>query len=200
MTLTLYYNPMSRAQMSRCLLEEIGCPFEIKLMSYEDGSLRNQEYLELNPMGKIPTLTDGDTVVTETTAIAIYLADKYKTPNDLAPTIDDPRRGEYLRWLAFQSGAIEGAMMQAATKVEIKRAQASWGDVDLVISVLKARLATADPYLFGDWFTAADLILGLSLAWAIQFGMFPPEPELTAYADRVRTRPIIAKVMAEAGG
>jgi len=110
MSMKLYHNPQSRAAMMHWLLEEIGCPYELVPVQYDDGSMRAEPFLALNPMGKIPVLVDGDTVVTETVAIALYLADKFKSPNDLAPAISDATRGEYLRWIAFQSGAVEPAM------------------------------------------------------------------------------------------
>ncbi len=198
MTIQLYHNPHSRAVMIHALLEEIGCPYELKHMSYEDGSLRSPEFLALNPMGKIPTLTDGDVVVTEVTAITIYLCDKYKEPNDLAPAIDHPQRGEFLRWVAFQTSAMDAAMMQANTKIEIDRQQAGWGSVDLVVDVLKQRLSKADPYLLGDWFTGADVVVASTLGWAMNFGMFPKDAELEAYVGRVMARPAMAKMMGQA--
>ena len=90
MTVKLYHNPHSRAAMMHWLLEEIGCDYELVPVQYDDGSMRADSFLALNPMGKIPVLVDGDTVVTETVAIAIYLADKFKSPNDLAPRHQRP--------------------------------------------------------------------------------------------------------------
>jgi len=196
MALEFYHNPQSRAAMTHWLLEEIGCDYTIKPVAYEDGSMRTPEFLAINPMGKIPPIKDGDTIVTETAAIAIYLADKYKSPNDLAPGIDDPRRGEYLRWVAFQTGAIDPAMMQASTKVEIPRQAAGWGNVELVMDVLDQRLAKADPYLFDDFFTAADVLIGGALGWAIQFGMFEMRPGFENYLKAVQARPAFQKVFA----
>lgn len=193
MTIKLYHNPHSRAVMMHWLLEEIGCPYDLVPVQYDDGSMRSDEFLAINPMGKIPALTDGETVVTETAAIAIYLADKYKSPNDLAPGIDDPRRGEYLRWIAFQAAAVEPAMMQAGGQFETKRQQAGWGNVELVVDVLEQRLEKADPFLFGDWFTAADLVLGGSIGWAIGWKLFPPKPAMAAYAQRCAERPAAQK-------
>tara|TARA_R110002072_G_scaffold58635_6_gene149322 strand:+ start:300 stop:893 length:594 start_codon:yes stop_codon:yes gene_type:complete len=196
MTVKLYHNPQSRAAMTHWLLEEIGCDYDIVPVAYEDGSMRSPEFLAINPMGKIPAITDGDTIVTETTAIAIYLCDKYKTPNDLAPAIDDPRRGEYLRWIAYQSACIDPAMMQASTKVEIPRQSAGWGNVELVMDVLDERLSKTDPYLFGDWFTAADVLIGGALGWATQFGMFEMRPGFEKYLKAVQSRPAFQKVFA----
>ena len=196
MTVQFYHNPQSRAALTHWLLEELGIDYEIKPVAYDDGSMRTPEFLAINPMGKIPVIVDGDTIVTETSAIAIYLCDKYKTPNDLAPGLNDPRRGEYLRWVVYQSAAIDPAMMQANTKVEIARQSAGWGSVELVVDVLEDRVSKANPYLFGEWFTAADVLIGGALGWATQFGMFPAKPGIKAYVERVQSRPAFQKVFA----
>ncbi len=196
MTIQLYHNAQSRAVMIHLLLEELGVPYELKHVAYDDGSMRSPEFLALNPMGKIPTLVDGEAVVTETGAIAIYLADKYKQPHDLAPALDDPRRGEYLRWLVFQGAAVDPAMMQAGAKFETTRQQSGWGDWELVVDVLEQRLAQADPWLLGDWFTAADVILGMALGWALRFELFPAKPAIAAYAGRLAQRPAFQRVFA----
>ncbi len=196
MTLQLYHNPMSRAVIIHALLEELGAPYELKRVEYDDGSMRTPEFLALNPMGKIPTLVDGEVAVSETPAIAIYLADKYKDPHDLAPAFDDPRRGEYLRWVVFQGTGIDGAMAHAGGKFEISRQQAGWGSPELVAEVLTQRLGKADPFVFGDWFTAADVMLATSVGWALRFNLFPKTPELEGYVGRVMARPAMQRVFA----
>ena len=196
MSLEFYHNPQSRAAMTHWLLEEIGCDYTIKPVAYDDGSMRTPEFLAINPMGKIPAIKDGDTIVTETTAIAIYLADKYKSPNDLAPELDDPRRGEYLRWIAFQGAAIEPAMMQAGLEFETKRQSAGWGNVELVLDVIEDRVSKAEPYLFGDWFTAADVLIGGALGFAIQFKLFEMRPGFENYLKAVQSRPAFQTVFA----
>lgn len=198
MPLTLYHNPQSRSVMIHVLLEELGVPYRLVHLAFDDESMRAPEFLAINPMGKVPTLVDGDTVVTEGVAIALYLADKYKTPRDLAPSVDHPARGEYLRWMVFQTSCIEAAMTQAGAKFEMRRQQAGWGNVDVVAEVLQQRLAQASPYLLGDWFTAADVMVGLALGWAIEFSFFPKVPELVEYVQRVQARPAFQRVMAAA--
>jgi len=163
-------------------------------VQYDDGSMRADSFLALNPMGKIPVLVDGDTVVTETVAIAIYLADKFKSPNDLAPAISDPQRGDYLRWIAFQSGAVEPAMMQAGGNFEVKREQAGWGSVDLVVDVLEQRISKASPWILGDTFTAADVVLGGALSWAVGWKLFEARPGFAAYLERLAERPAYQRV------
>jgi glutathione S-transferase len=165
-------------------------------MEYEDGSMRSDEFLALNPMGKIPVLVDGDAVVTETVALAIYLCDKYKTPNDLGVAIDDPLRGDYLRWLVFYSSGVEAAITQKMAGFEMPRRQAGWGSVELVVDVLRDKFAKADPWLMGERFTAVDIVLGGGVGYAMQFGAFPEAPEFTAYTERLMARP--ARVRADA--
>jgi len=193
----LFHNPQSRAVMIHWLLEELGVAYELVPVDYQDGSMRTPEFLAVNPMGKIPAILDGDTPLSETVAIAIYLADKYKAVNDLAPAIDDPIRAEYLKWLVYQAAAIEPAMLQAGMKFETLRQQASWGNMELVLEVLETRLADADPYLFGDRFTAADVIVGGALSFAINFKLFPASPAMTAYVGRLAQRPAFQRVFAQ---
>lgn len=194
MTIQLYHNPQSRAVMMHWLLEEIGVPYELMNVNYDDGSMRSDDFLAINPMGKIPALVDGDTIITETTAITIYLADKYKSPNDLAPGIDHPQRGEYLRWVSFQSAVIDPAMMASNLKLDINRQQAGWGSVELVQDVLEDRLSGEGPYLLDDWFTAADVLIAGALGWATQFGMFEMRDGYKAYLGRISERSARAKV------
>ncbi len=195
MTVQLFHNPQSRATMMHWLLEELQIDYELVHVDYEDGSMRTPEFLEVSPLGKIPAIRDGAVTVSDTVAITLYLADKYKTPNDLAPGVDDPRRGEFLRWLVFQASSVEPAMMQAGAKFETKRQQAGWGDVDTVVDALETRLAKADPWLLGDWFTAADLVLGGAVNWALGWNLFPKKPALQAYAERIAERPAYKTVM-----
>ena len=195
MTIELFHNPQSRATMMHWLLEELGVDYKLVPVAYEDGSMRTPEFLAVSPMGKIPAIRDGEITVSDTAAITLYLADKYKTPNDLAPAIDDPRRGEFLRWLVFQVSSIEPAMMQAGAKFETKRQQAGWGDVESVVNVLDARLSKADPWLLGDWFTAADLVLAGAVGWAVGWDLFPKRPAFEAYVARAFDRPAYKKIM-----
>jgi glutathione S-transferase len=195
MGVRLFHNTQSRATLMHWLLEELGIEYTLVRVDYEDGSMRTPQFLEVSPLGKIPALTDGDASVSDTPAIAIYLADKYKAHADLAPAIDDPRRGEYLRWLIFQATAIDPAMLQANLKFETPRRQAGWGNVDAVVDALETRLETASPYLFGDWFTAADLLLGGAAMWATRMGYFDARPATARYIEAVTNRPAFARTM-----
>jgi glutathione S-transferase len=197
MALTLYFNPQSRARTMRWLLEELGVPYEIAPVGYEDGSMRSPEFLALNPMGKIPVIVDDGVVVTESVAIAIYLCDKYKSTNDLAPALDDPLRGPYLRWLVYYAAGLEPAMTQKLVGFELNPRTAGWGSYEQVVSVLKDLLGKADPWILGERFTAVDVVLGNGVSFAMQFGAFPKEPEFTAYCDRLLARPALKRATEE---
>jgi glutathione S-transferase len=196
MPITLYYNPQSRARGTHWLLEEIGVPYTLAPVSFEDGSMRTPEFLAINPMGKVPAIVDDGVAVSEGVAIAIYLADKYKSPNDLAPAIDDPLRGEFLRWTVFYAN-IEAAITQKFAGFEMGRVQAGWGSVELVIDVLRERIGKADPWLLGERFTAADVVTGGGVVYAMRFNAFPKLPEFTAYAERLTARPAFLRANAQ---
>src|SRR6478672_4134926 len=106
MAITLYHHPFSRAAGVVWTLEEVGQPYELQFVDIRKNEQKSPEHLALNPMGKIPVLVDGDVVVTEAAAIALYLADRYAAGR-LAPAVDDPRRGTYLRWSLFPAAVIE---------------------------------------------------------------------------------------------
>lgn len=185
---TLYHNPQSRSAGTRILLEALGIDYAVALLDFASGQNRTPEFLAINPFGKLPTLVHGETVITEQIAIVIYLADRFPQAA-LAPAIDDPLRGPYLRWLAFYAGSFEPAVVDRAYKREPIEASASpYGDYDTVIATLAAQLAKAD-YLLGDRLTAADLHWGNALKWTTGFGIVPTLPVFMDYIARVDTHP-----------
>jgi len=190
--LTLYHNPKSRSASARVLLEALGVPYAVKLMDLSRGDNRTPEFLALNPLGKLPTLVHGDAVVTEQIAITIYLADRFPEAG-LAPAFDDPRRGPYLRWLAFYAACFEPALMDHAFKREpLDPATSPFRDYDTVIETLVAQLSRGD-YLLGDTFTAADVLWGTALAWTTDFGIVPELPAIVAYMQRVGAHPAVVR-------
>jgi len=158
--ITFYHNPQSRSQMVHWMLEEAAAPYKIMPIDFAKSEHKAPAFLEINPMGKIPTIVHRGTVVTETAAIIAYLADAFPKAG-LAPATDDPRRGAYYRWLFFGAGCFEPALLDTVMKrapVERKSA-VGWGSYEDVLSTLKTALATG-PYLLGDEFTAADVYIG----------------------------------------
>ena len=144
----LYWAPNSRSVTIVWMLEEIGVPYERVLIDIRCGAQDAPAYRAINPMGKVPALADGETIVSEQSAICVWLADRFPEKK-LAPAIDDPARGSYLRWLFFAGSCIEPAFMQKANGWSTKKSQAGWGDYKLVIDVLDDGLKRG-PWLLGD--------------------------------------------------
>jgi glutathione S-transferase len=185
--ITLYHHPFSRAAGVLWSLEEVGEPYELKYVDIMKGEQKAPALLALNPMGKIPVLVDGDVVVTESAAIALYLADRYAAGR-LAPKLDDPRRGAYLRWSVFPPSVIEPGAMAKMGGWQFKPGQAGWGDFDAMLKAIDSALAHGD-YILGDMFSIADVIFGGSLRYMTRFKMLTASPAVEAYVERISARP-----------
>ncbi len=192
--LVFYTNPMSRGRIARWMLEEVGQPYETVLLDY-GTTMKAQDYLAVNPMGKVPALKHGDAIITECAAICAYLADAFPGAN-LAPPPGDPRRGAYYRWLFFAAGPVEGAMSTkalGATVPDDKQGMVGFGNFDLVTDVMEKAVSGAGPYLLGEQFTAADVYFGSELGWLTQFGMIEKRSAFDAYLGRIMSRPAAAR-------
>ena len=187
--LTLYHGSPSRSSIVLWMLEEVGEPYDIHLLSFEKGENRAPDYLAVNPMGKVPALRHGDTVITEVAAICTYLADEFPNAKFNVP-VGTPQRGVYLKWLFFGPGCLEAAVVDRAAprKEEPRRAMLGYGDFDTTMNVVAAAVAKG-PYLMGEQFTAADVVIGSNIRWGMMFKMIPERPEFTAYAARLAARP-----------
>lgn len=192
-TLKLYTNPFSRGRVVRWMLEELEVPYDVEVMEF-DGNIKSPAYLAINPMGKVPSLVhqcQGQTViVTETVAICAYLADLYPD-RDLAPPPQSTARAAYYRWLFFSAGPLEMVMTAEAFgwKIDNKMAaMAGCGRVLDVINTLEGALSEK-PYLCGESFTAADLVLGSYMGWELSQNRLEPRPAFTEYVERLQSRP-----------
>lgn len=185
--LTFYTNPMSRGRIVRWILEETEAEYETEIIEY-GPPMKTPEYLSVNPMGKVPAIRHGDTVVTETAAICAYLADAFPEAN-LAPPVN--RRGSYYRWFFFAAGPIESAVMNTSMGFVVptdKQGMAGYGSLDLVINTLEKALSETD-YIAGHEFTAADIYLGSHIGWGMEFGAIKPRPVFEDYFKRISSRP-----------
>ena len=194
----LYWCPQTRSLRALWMLEEAGCDYERELIDIRTGAQDGPAYRAINPMGKVPTLVDGEAAVSESAAICTYVADRFPEAG-LAPAIDDPARGRYLRWLFFSGGCIEPAYMQQAMGWETNKSQAAWGDYDHVIGVLEEAVTDAvkrGGWLLGDAFTAADVMIGLDLYFGINFKMVEPRPVFDTYVARCTDRPAYKRAQA----
>jgi glutathione S-transferase len=199
-TITLFHAPHSRSGAARILLEEIGAPYAVQIMNLKTNETRSPAYLARNPMGKVPALLveqDGsEALVTEQTAVMTYLADLYPDAG-LAPALDDPLRGPYLRWMAFHGACFEPAVIDLALKREpAPPSMSPYGDYDTMLATLTAQLR-AGPWLLGDRFTAADILWGYALGWTTAFKLVPELPEVVDYIARLNARPATQRVTAQ---
>ena len=195
--LTLYHAAPSRSSVTRWMLEEVGEPYDIKLLSLSKGDGQKPDYLAINPMGKVPALRHGDSVITEVAAICTYLADEFPNARPNVP-VGTPQRGVYLKWLFFGPGCIEPAVTDRAAprKEEARRGMLGYGDFDTTMNTIAAAVAKG-PWLMGDQFTAADVVCGAHIRFGMMFKMIPERPEFTAYAARIAARPAAQRAEAK---
>ncbi|MFO0587503.1 MAG: glutathione S-transferase family protein [Polyangiaceae bacterium] len=191
MSIVLYHHPFSRASAVIWMLEEVGVPYDLRFVDILKGEQKAPEVVALNPMGKLPVLTDGDTVVTESAAIGLYLADRYSA-GKLAPAVDDPARGTYLRWSLFAPSVIEPGSMAKAAGWAFKPGQAGWGDYESMVRAMESAVTGRD-FLLGDRFTMADVIFGGTLRYMVMFKMIEVTPAFAAYVERLNARPALQR-------
>jgi glutathione S-transferase len=195
--LTLYHAAPSRSSIVRWMLEEIGEPYDLHLLSLKKGENREPAYLAVNPMGKVPALRHGDVVVTEAAAICLYLADAFPQAGLTVP-VGDPRRGPFLKWLFFSPGCLEPAVTDRAFKraEEPPRGALGYGDYDTTMDVV-AKAVEPGPYLLGEKFSAADVVIGSTLRWGMMFKLIPERTEFVAYTGRLAKRPALQRAQAK---
>jgi glutathione S-transferase len=179
------------------MLEEIGEPYDIHLLRLSNGDNLKPDYLAINPMGKVPALKHGDTVITEVAAICTYLADAFPDRKLNVP-VGTPRRGVYLKWLFFGPGCMEPAVIDRAAprKEPARRAMLGYGEFDTTMDVV-AKAVAKGPYIMGDQFTAADVVIGSNIRWGTIFKLIPERPEFTDYAARLAARPAAQRAEAK---
>jgi glutathione S-transferase len=186
MSIVLHYHPYSRASGTIWALEEAGVPYELKVVQLMKGEQKQPSFLALNPMGKLPTLIDGDVVVTEAAAIALYLADRYAPA--LAPAVDSAERGTYLRWSFFAPGVIEPAVNAKVAGWEVKEVQVGWGSYASMIAAAESAIGKG-PFLLGDRFSMADVVFGGTLRFMMTFKLIEATPLFSSYVERLNERP-----------
>ena len=191
--LVFYTNPQSRGRIARWMLEEVGEPYNTEVLDYA-SSMKAPSFLAVNPMGKVPAVTHGDTVVTECAAICAYLADAFPQAK-LAPPPGDRQRAPYYRWMFFTSGPIEFAVSNNALGFAVppeRERMMGYGNVERALKTLETAVSEAD-YLAGDDFTAVDLYVGSHLNFGMMFGTIDKRPAFERYVGRLTARPAFAR-------
>ncbi|MGH7093841.1 MAG: glutathione S-transferase family protein, partial [Stellaceae bacterium] len=194
--LIFYTHPMSRGRVVRWMLEEIAQPYRTEMVDY-GPAMKVPAYLAINPIGKVPALRHGDTIVVETAAICAYLADVFPDAG-LAPAPGGRLRGAYYRWLFFGAGPVEAAAsnrMLGFVVPEDRERMIGYGRYETVIATLEAAVSQGD-YLVGNRFTAADVYLGSQIGFGMQFGTIDKRPALERYWARISARPAAVRARA----
>ena len=194
--LTLYTNPQSRGTNVRWMLEECGADYDTVAVAF-GAEMKAPAYRAINPMGKVPALTHGDTILTETAAILTWLAERYPE-KALIPEAGSDARGEYYRWLCFalhlEYAAVD-RMRTIENSAELRTA-IGYGDFDTAFAVLKARLQDR-AHIVGEHFTALDLYYSGLLQWLIQRAqVLPAENVYLDYMNRHLARPAHQRAIA----
>jgi len=187
----LYFNPQSRAVIAKWMLDECGADYQIVPIDLAMQEHKRSDYLKINPAGKLPAIDDGKVKVFENVAICLYLADRFPQAN-LAPKIEAPERGRYLSLMVYSTSQLDPATVDAMLGLKTER-QRGWTDFETCKGVVERELG-GGPYLFGDWFTAADVMIGSMFIWQRMMGNTSGRPAIDAYVDRLLARPKAIKL------
>jgi glutathione S-transferase len=195
--LTLYHAAPSRSATVRWMLEEVGEPYDLHLLKLAEGEQLKPEYLAVNPQGKVPALKHKGVVITEVAAICTYLADEFPKAKLNIP-VGDPRRGVYLQWLFFGPSCLEPAITDRAfPRKEPPRAGAvGYRDIEALADIV-AQAVAKGPYIMGEQFTAADVVIGSAVRWGTMFKLIPERDAFKPYAERLAARPALQRAEAK---
>ena len=193
MALEYYTNPQSRGLIAHWMLEEVGQPYQTTWLAWGPTGHKSPEYLKINPMGKVPTLRHDSHIVTEAAAICLYLADAFPQAQ-LKPAAEG--LADYYRWTLFCAGPVEHAVTSKAMGWQVpegRQSMVGFGSYDEVVSTLEGALKGRD-FVCGKQFSAADVYVGSTVDWGLNFQTLPKLPTFAAYQERLRARPAFQRV------
>ena len=191
----LHHAAPSRSSTVLFMLEEVGVPYDLRVLDLQAGDQLKPAFLAINPMGKVPTIEHDGVVITEVGAICTYLADAFPAAG-LAPPVNDPVRGPYLRWMFFQGNCLEPAIVDHALKREPgNRAMMPYGDYETAVGAVEKAIEKG-PWFLGDRYSAADVYVGSAIAWGLQFKLLPERDTFKRYAARLAERPARQRAVA----
>ena len=202
--LKLYHSNQSRSVRPRWLLEELGVPYEVVRLNIQAGEQKKPEYLKINPNGAVPALTDGDLALFESGAIVQYLADKFPEKR-MAPPVGTPARGLYYQWIHYAMSGLEPPILTIflhtvlrpeAQRVPMLVTEAR-PQLSAALGVVEGALA-GRPFILGNDFTAADVMVGSMLGWARMMSIIGDElKNVSDYVTRLSARPAFARATAD---
>lgn len=187
----LHYWPRTRAFRILCMLEEIGAPYELVPVNIRDGGNATEAFLRINPLRKIPVLEDAGTVIADSTAIALWLVERYPD-GSLGPAPGEPDRGRFLTWAMFATAYLEPAMVEKFAGIAPNPMAYGWGSFERVRETLEAAVS-AGPWVMGERYSAADVLIATALDIAFGAKILDPAGPLGPYAERFKARPAIRR-------
>lgn len=194
--IVFHHAPQSRSIIVQWMLEELGQPYRLHLLNLKKEEHKQPSYLAINPMGKVPAISHKGVAITEAAAICCFLADTYPDAG-LAVPVGDPRRGPYLKWLFFGPSCLEPAIIDRMFKrPDAPPGSLGYGSFDATLDVV-AKAVASGPWLLGEQFTAADVIIGSGLTWGMMTKALPERAEIVAYVGRLQARPALKRVYAK---
>jgi glutathione S-transferase len=192
--LIVWHGPNTRSTGTVWLVEELGVPYELRKVDVFGGETREAAFLQVNPAGKVPAIRHKGKTLTEMAAISLYLCDEFPQAG-LAPAIGDETRADYLYWSVFRPGVLEPAIVTKAQNLDVDPRTVGWGEWETVIGLIETALDDR-PYLLGERFSAADLLIGGALGWLKHFKLMPDNPRIDDYITRLHARPAYARMQA----
>jgi glutathione S-transferase len=195
--IVFYHSPMSRGRVIHWMLEEAGAPYRVELVDLQKNEQKQPKFLAINPMGKLPVIVHRGVVITECGAICTYLADAFPAAQ-LAPRLDDPARGTYLRWMFFGSGCVDPALIDRmlSRPVPERTATVGYGRFEDTTNALEKAI-TPGPYVLAARFSAADVYLAGQIGFGLMTKTLEARPEFQAYVARCTDRPAYKRAMAQ---
>jgi glutathione S-transferase len=195
--LLLYHAAPSRSATARWMLEEVGEPYDVHLLKLSEGDQLKPDYLAVNPQGKVPALKHKGVVITEGSAICAYLADEFPNAGLNIP-VGDPRRRIYLHWLFFGPSCLEPAITDRAypCKDAPRAGAVGYRDIEALADIV-AQAVAKGPYIMGEQFTAADVVIGSAVRWGTMFKLIPERDAFKPYAERMAARPALQRAEAK---
>lgn len=197
--LTLYGCPNTRSTRAAWALEEVGAEYKYIKIDLFKGEGRSSAYLQINPAGKVPALAEDGFVLTESAAIVTYIGDRYPE-SGLTPNVGSQARGHYDQWCFFAMAELEQPLWTMAKHQfalpEVWRVpeviNTAREEFKIAAKILETGLGDK-PFILGESFTGADILLALTLAWARKAEVLPDSAILSAYLDRCLARPALAR-------
>lgn len=191
-----YWCAKTRAFRIAWLLEELGRPYErIAIDIRVPAAARPAHFLAVSPMGKVPALEDGEATLTDSGAICLWLAERFPQAG-LAPPVGTPARARWLQWVLFTNTVVEPSMAEKFAGLEPRPSSYGWGSFDLMLDSFRKQLSATGPWILGEAFSSADVLMGTSAMYLSQFGLVKGDALLEGYVARCQARPAFQRAQA----